>query len=62
MSFKIRVGMSIGHSIDQAPHTPDMRKKWENVTKEEQAEAKRRIEGSLNPESRKGASMGANFM
>lgn len=39
-----------------------MRKKWENVTKEEQAEAKRRIEGSLNPEFRKGATMGANIM
>ena len=40
--------MSIGHSPTKAPHTPDMRKNQEDVTEAEQAEAKRRIEGSLN--------------
>ncbi|GME43644.1 C2 calcium-dependent membrane targeting [Neofusicoccum parvum] len=43
----IRVGMSVGHSIGHAPHTPDMRKA--NPTMEERQEAKRRIEGSLAP-------------
>ena len=41
--------MSIGHSPEQPQHTPDMRKKEENVTNEERQEAKRRIEGSLAP-------------
>ncbi|KAI9892940.1 MAG: hypothetical protein M1814_000824 [Vezdaea aestivalis] len=41
----IRVGMSIGHSPEQAAHTPDMQK--ENVTRAERDEAKRRIGGSL---------------
>lgn len=45
----IRVGMSVGHSIGHAPHTPDMRKA--NPTMEERQEAKRRIEGSLAPTS-----------
>jgi phosphatidylserine decarboxylase len=39
--------MSIGHSPEQAAHTPDMRK--ENATVAEKEEAKRRIEGSLAP-------------
>ncbi|KAL1638130.1 phosphatidylserine decarboxylase [Diplodia intermedia] len=43
----IRVGMSVGHSIGHAPHTPDMRK--DNPSMEEKQEAKRRIEGSLAP-------------
>ncbi|KAF4554881.1 Phosphatidylserine decarboxylase-like protein 3 [Elsinoe fawcettii] len=43
----IRVGMSIGHSPNHAPHLPDMRK--ENPTMEERQEAKRRIEGSFAP-------------
>ncbi|TKX20593.1 phosphatidylserine decarboxylase proenzyme-2 [Elsinoe australis] len=43
----IRVGMSIGHSPNHAPHLPDMRK--ENPTNEERQEAKRRIEGSFAP-------------
>jgi phosphatidylserine decarboxylase len=43
----IRVGMSIGHSPERAPHTPDMRK--DNPTMEEKQDAKRRIEGSLAP-------------
>jgi phosphatidylserine decarboxylase len=43
----IRVGMSIGHSPEIGPHTPDMRK--DNPTLEEKQDAKRRIEGSLAP-------------
>ncbi|KAF1350702.1 phosphatidylserine decarboxylase-domain-containing protein [Delphinella strobiligena] len=43
----IRVGMSIGHSPDHAPHTPDMRK--ENPSMAEKQDAKRRIEGSFAP-------------
>ena len=47
---QIRVGMSIGHSPDHAPHTPDMRK--ENPSMAEKQEAKRRIEGSFAPSTR----------
>ena len=43
--------MSIGHSPDQGQYLPDMRKKEENVTNAEREEAKRRIEGSLAPDS-----------
>ncbi|KAI9751377.1 MAG: hypothetical protein M4579_006100 [Chaenotheca gracillima] len=43
----VRVGMSVGHSPEQAAHTPDMQK--EKVTHEERQEAKRRIAGSLAP-------------
>ena len=49
----VRVGMSIGHSPNQAPHTPDMRKDNKDVTKEERKEAQRRIEGSMAPEAAK---------
>ena len=49
--LQLRVGMSIGHSPDQAQYLPDMRKKEENVTNAERQEAKRRIEGSLAPDS-----------
>ncbi|KAF2137482.1 uncharacterized protein K452DRAFT_291530 [Aplosporella prunicola CBS 121167] len=45
----VRVGMSIGHSPNRPPHTPDMRK--ENPSNEEKQDAKRRIEGSLAPET-----------
>ncbi|KAH8801721.1 phosphatidylserine decarboxylase-like protein [Xylogone sp. PMI_703] len=45
----IRVGMSIGHSPQQPQFTPDMRKKDEDITESELADAKRRIEGSLAP-------------
>jgi phosphatidylserine decarboxylase len=44
----IRVGMSIGHSPEHDPHTPDRQK--ENPTMEEKQEAKRRISGSLAPD------------
>ncbi|GAB7365775.1 hypothetical protein MBLNU230_g7110t1 [Neophaeotheca triangularis] len=43
----VRVGMSIGHSPNQAQHAPDQKKK--NPTENEKQEAKRRIEGSLAP-------------
>lgn len=49
--------MSVGHHPDQLQHAPDMRKKEENITMEERQEAKRRIEGSLAPESGGPASM-----
>ena len=41
--------MSIGHHPSQGQHTPDMRKKDEDITELEKAEAKRRIEGSIAP-------------
>ncbi|KAF2725853.1 hypothetical protein K431DRAFT_214885 [Polychaeton citri CBS 116435] len=43
----IRVGMSIGHSPEHAPHAPDMKKA--NPSHEEKQEARRKIEGSLAP-------------
>lgn len=43
--------MSIGHHPSQSQYTPDMRKKDEDITEKEKADAKRRIEGSLAPES-----------
>lgn len=47
MIQKLRVGMSIGHHPSQGQHTPDMRKKDEDITESDMAEAKRRIEGSI---------------
>ncbi|THZ84341.1 hypothetical protein D6C84_04173 [Aureobasidium pullulans] len=46
----VRVGMSIGHSPNEAPHMPDMRK--ENPSMAEKQDAKRRIEGSFAPSTR----------
>jgi phosphatidylserine decarboxylase len=46
MNIQIRVGMSIGHHPSQGQFTPDMRKKEEDISESERAEAKRRIEGS----------------
>ena len=43
---QVRVGMSIGHHPSQAQYTPDMRKKDEDITELEKADAKRRIEGA----------------
>jgi phosphatidylserine decarboxylase len=40
--------MSVGHSPDHPPYTPDMQKA--NPTMEEKQDAKRRIEGSLAPQ------------
>lgn len=54
---QLTVGMSIGHHPEQPQHTPDMRKKEENVTNEERQEAQRRIEGSLTPISAPGAAL-----
>ena len=45
--------MSIGHKVNHAPHTPDMRK--ESPTLAEKQDAKRRIEGSLAPPTKTGA-------
>ncbi|KAF2858396.1 hypothetical protein K470DRAFT_272440 [Piedraia hortae CBS 480.64] len=42
----VRVGMSVGHSPNHAPHTPDMQKA--NPTAEERKEAERKIAGSLS--------------
>lgn len=44
---QLRVGMSIGHHPSQPQYAPDMRKKDEDITESEKAEAKRRIEGSI---------------
>ncbi|KAH7371256.1 phosphatidylserine decarboxylase-domain-containing protein [Pyrenochaeta sp. MPI-SDFR-AT-0127] len=55
----VRVGMSIGHSPNRAPHIPDMRK--DNPTLEEKQDAKRRIEGSLAPEGVTGPMPGAGM-
>ena len=43
--------MSVGHSPEQKAHLPDMQKKPEEITQAERNEAKRRIGGSLAPES-----------
>lgn len=40
---QIRVGMSVGHSPEQAQHTGDMKK--DNLTMEEKKDAHRRIGG-----------------
>jgi phosphatidylserine decarboxylase len=40
--------MSIGHHPSQKQHTPDMRKKDEDISESERVEAKRRIEGSID--------------
>ena len=53
----IRVGMSIGHSPNQAPHTPDMRKAEEYITQEDRDQAQRRIEGSMAPAPSLGTAM-----
>jgi phosphatidylserine decarboxylase len=39
--------MSIGYHPSETQHTPDMRKKDEDITESEKADAKRRIEGSI---------------
>ena len=43
--------MSIGHSPNTEPHKPDMKKDESKVTLEERHEARRRIEGSIAPDS-----------
>lgn len=59
MVLQVRVGMSIGHSPNRAPHMPDMPK--DNPTHEEKQDAKRRIEGSLAPQGQMGPVPGAGF-
>jgi phosphatidylserine decarboxylase len=51
--------MSIGHSPNEAPHIPDMRK--ENPSMAEKQEAKRRIEGSFAPSRMPGMPSAANM-
>jgi phosphatidylserine decarboxylase len=51
--------MSIGHHPSQDQHTPDMRKKEEDISESERAEAKRRIEGSITPGSGSGSGSGS---
>lgn len=53
--------MSIGHRPDAEPHRPDMKKDESEVTHHERQEAKRRIEGSLAPDSGSGSLMGAHM-
>ena len=48
--------MSIGHHPKQSQHTPDMRKKDEDISDSERAEPKRRIEGSITPDGGSGHS------
>lgn len=45
----LTVGMSIGHSPHVAPHGPDMQKKASELREEDFQAAKRRISGSLAP-------------
>ncbi|KAL2424052.1 Phosphatidylserine decarboxylase proenzyme 3 [Exophiala dermatitidis] len=52
----VRVGMSVGHSPHVEPHKPDMKKDESSITQEERQEARRRIEGSIAPESDQGSS------
>jgi phosphatidylserine decarboxylase len=40
--------MSIGHHPTQQQHLPDMRKKDSEITDKEKADARRRIEGSID--------------
>lgn len=49
--LQIRVGMSIGHSPHVEPHKPDMKKDEGDITLHDRQEAKRRIEGSLAPDT-----------
>ncbi|PHH50234.1 Phosphatidylserine decarboxylase proenzyme 2 [Ceratocystis fimbriata CBS 114723] len=52
----IRVGMSIGHSPDEPQWSPDQRKNSAEVTEADKKEAKRRIQGSVNPDSSEASS------
>lgn len=45
--LQVRVGMSVGHSPDEAQWTPDMRKNEQDITEAEKKEAMRRIQGSV---------------
>jgi phosphatidylserine decarboxylase len=52
--------MSIGHHPQQHQYEPDMRKADADISDLERAEAKRRIEGSLEPGA-EGAPSGLNL-
>ncbi|KAL5606086.1 hypothetical protein BROUX41_006144 [Berkeleyomyces rouxiae] len=47
----VRVGMSIGHSPGEPQWSPDQRKNSSEVTEADKRKAKRRIQGSVNPDS-----------
>ncbi|KAA8636370.1 hypothetical protein SMACR_02692 [Sordaria macrospora] len=47
----IRVGMSVGHAPNEPQWTPDMRKDEADITSEDKANAKRRIQGQVAEES-----------
>ncbi|KAK3501504.1 phosphatidylserine decarboxylase-domain-containing protein [Neurospora crassa] len=47
----IRVGMSVGHAPDEPQWVPDMPKDEGDITAEDKAEAKRRIQGQVAEES-----------
>ncbi|KAK3403478.1 phosphatidylserine decarboxylase-domain-containing protein [Sordaria brevicollis] len=47
----IRVGMSVGHAPNEPQWTPDMRKNEGEITAEDKANAKRRIQGQVAEES-----------
>ncbi|KAI3391382.1 hypothetical protein diail_7468 [Diaporthe ilicicola] len=46
----IRVGMSVGHSPNESQWAPDMRKDEKDITEQDKAEAKRRIQGNYHLE------------
>ncbi|KAF3760944.1 hypothetical protein M406DRAFT_268734 [Cryphonectria parasitica EP155] len=46
----ISVGMSVGHSPSHPKYAPDQRKDAKDITQQEKADAKRRIQGSFNLE------------
>lgn len=48
---QIRVGMSVGHVPDEPQWIPDMPKDEGDITAEDKAEAKRRIQGQVAEES-----------
>ena len=48
--IQIRVGMSVGHSPNEAQWAPDMRKDEKDITEQDKWEAKRRIQGNYNLE------------
>lgn len=56
MIIQVRVGMSVGHSPHVESHKPDMKKDESAITQEDRQEARRRIEGSIAPDSDRGSS------
>lgn len=50
--------MSVGHSPDEPQFTPDMKKSEEEITEEEKAAARLRIQGSLSTDDSPNESSG----